>query len=256
MTEEEWLRAADATGLWAFVRDELCFNRNVVKKPTGEEVYNQRLLYLLGVAVCRRLESLFPDSCCQRMIQVAEAYAEGAATLDELADAHEAIEIVMGDEVAASAAVDAVFWLLCTDDYKAIRGVDCATDAVGYLHAIAAGVLPAGATQNEGKAVWKHPTFLAGKEAEGRAVCDLIRDIIGNPFRPVSLEPSWLTWNDGTVVKLAQGIYEDRAFDRLPILADALEEAGCDNTDILAHCRQPTEYVRGCWVVDTILGKT
>jgi hypothetical protein len=71
----------------------------------------------------------------------------------------------------------------------------------------------------------------------------------------VAVGPSWLAWNDGTVVKLAQGIYDDRAFDRLPVLADALEEAGCDDADILDHCRRPGEHVRGCWVVDLLLGK-
>src|SRR5439155_24569283 len=61
--------------------------------------------------------------------------------------------------------------------------------------------------------------------------------------------------NDGTVVKLAQGIYDDRAFARLPILADALEEAGCMDTEILDHCRRAREHVRGCWVLDLLLGK-
>jgi hypothetical protein len=79
-----------------------------------------------------------------------------------------------------------------------------------------------------------------------------IREIFGNPFRPVTLDPAWLT---PTVLALANGIYADRAFDRMPILADALEEAGCENDDILLHCRQPGEHVRGCWVVDLVLGK-
>jgi hypothetical protein len=83
----------------------------------------------------------------------------------------------------------------------------------------------------------------------------LLREVFGNPFRPVAVDPYWLAWNDGTVVRLAQVVYEERAFDRLPILADALEEAGCDNTDILSHCRQPGEHVRGCWALDLLLGK-
>jgi hypothetical protein len=83
----------------------------------------------------------------------------------------------------------------------------------------------------------------------------LCRCIFKNPFRPASLDPGWLAWNDGTVVKLARSIYEERAFDRLPILADALEEAGCTDADMLAHCRGPGPHVRGCWVVDTLLGK-
>jgi hypothetical protein len=80
----------------------------------------------------------------------------------------------------------------------------------------------------------------------------VVRDIFGNPFRPVTLNPAWRTSN---VSALAQSIYDDRAFDRLPILADALEDAGCDNADILNHCRQPGEHVRGCWVVDLVLEK-
>jgi hypothetical protein len=83
----------------------------------------------------------------------------------------------------------------------------------------------------------------------------LLRDIFGNLFRPVAINAAWLAWNDGTVVKMAQSIYDERAFDRLPILADALEEAGCHDPEILGHCRQPGEHVRGCWIVDLILGK-
>ena len=85
--------------------------------------------------------------------------------------------------------------------------------------------------------------------------CALLRDIVGNPFRPVTLDPAWLRWNDGCVPKIAQSIYEERRFGELPILADALEDAGCDNADILAHCRGPEPHVRGCWAVDAILGK-
>jgi hypothetical protein len=80
----------------------------------------------------------------------------------------------------------------------------------------------------------------------------IFRDIFGNPFRPVTINPAWRTSN---VTALAQSIYADRAFNRMPILADALEDAGCDNADILNHCRQPGEHVRGCWVVDLLLGK-
>jgi hypothetical protein len=80
----------------------------------------------------------------------------------------------------------------------------------------------------------------------------LVRDIFGNPFRPVTVDSAWLS---PTVVSLATRIYDDRAFDRLPILADALEDAGCTNADILNHCRQPGEHVRGCWAVDLVLGK-
>jgi hypothetical protein len=89
-----------------------------------------------------------------------------------------------------------------------------------------------------------------------QAASDLLREIFGNPFRPGTLEPAWLTWHDGTVPKLAQSIYERTDSVSLPILADALEEAGCSEATILEHCRQPQEHVKGCWVLDRILGKT
>ena len=91
---------------------------------------------------------------------------------------------------------------------------------------------------------------------EMQAQASLIRDLFGPvPFRPTRFDPRWLTWHDGTIRKLAQAIYDDPAFDHVSILADALEEAGCDDPDILGHCRQPGEHVRGCWVVDLLLGK-
>jgi hypothetical protein len=93
----------------------------------------------------------------------------------------------------------------------------------------------------------------AARAAMLRRLTHILRDIFGNPFRPVSLDPSWIS---STVTSLAQAIYDDHAFDRMPILADALEDAGCTNQDILAHCRGGGEHVRGCWVVDLLLGKT
>jgi hypothetical protein len=82
---------------------------------------------------------------------------------------------------------------------------------------------------------------------------DLTRCVFGNPFRPVTFFPSWLT---PTAVGLARGIYDARAFDRLPILADALQDAGCEDQQLLAHCRGGGPHVRGCWVVDGVLGKS
>ena len=80
-----------------------------------------------------------------------------------------------------------------------------------------------------------------------------LRDIVGNPFRPVVAEPAWLT---EAAVGIARGVYDERAFERLPILADALQEAGCEDADVLSHCREPGTHVRGCWVVDLVLGKS
>jgi hypothetical protein len=79
-----------------------------------------------------------------------------------------------------------------------------------------------------------------------------LRDIFGNPFRPVAFSPDWRT---DTAVSLARAMYESREFGAMPILADALQDAGCDNDDILSHCRGAGPHVRGCWVVDLVLGK-
>jgi hypothetical protein len=89
-------------------------------------------------------------------------------------------------------------------------------------------------------------------QVELHAHACLVRCIFGNPFRPVVFAPSW---RSETAVALAAGIYEERAFDRLPILADALEEAGCDHPDVLNHLRGPGPHARGCGVVDGVLGK-
>lgn len=86
----------------------------------------------------------------------------------------------------------------------------------------------------------------------GQTTSAFLRDIFGNPFRPTTLDQSWLT---STVTALAHAIYQERAFDRLPILADALEDAGCTNQEILAHCRGPGPHARGCWAVDLLLKK-
>jgi hypothetical protein len=82
--------------------------------------------------------------------------------------------------------------------------------------------------------------------------CELLRDIFGNPFRQVAFDPRWRTSDS---VGVARGIYEDRAFERMPILADALMDAGCDDEQVLVHCRGAGPHVRGCWAVDLVLGK-
>jgi hypothetical protein len=91
--------------------------------------------------------------------------------------------------------------------------------------------------------------------AEIRAQADLMREIVGNPFRPATLAPTLLAWNDGAVPKLARVIYDEKSFEHLPLVADALEEAGCTDAELLAHCRQEGGHIRGCWAVDSLLGK-
>jgi hypothetical protein len=100
------------------------------------------------------------------------------------------------------------------------------------------------------------------REDELAAKCHLLRCIFGNPFRPVTVRPAWLAWNEAVVVRLARAAYGRRELPsgrlddgRLAVLADALEEAGCTDDAALAHLRGPGVHVRGCWVVDLLLGK-
>jgi hypothetical protein len=93
-------------------------------------------------------------------------------------------------------------------------------------------------------------------------LCDLLREIFDNPFRPVTISPTYRSWNDATVVRLAQATYDNRILPagtldnaRLAVLADALEEAGCSDEHILTHLRSGGEHYRGCFVVDALLGK-
>ena len=102
---------------------------------------------------------------------------------------------------------------------------------------------------------WRAADFVTSETVHllQRLQCEWLRCLFSNPFRPVAFDPAWRT---ETAVGIARGIYEERAFERMPILADALQDAGCDHPDILAHCREPGVHDRGCWVVDLLLGKS
>ncbi len=99
-------------------------------------------------------------------------------------------------------------------------------------------------------------TWRAAHNAEWQAQLDLLREILGNPFHPVTLPRSCLSWNNCCVLQLATAIYDEQAFDRLPILADALEEAGCTSEHLLTHCRRPGGHVKGCWELDLALARS
>ena len=97
------------------------------------------------------------------------------------------------------------------------------------------------------------PFFFWDTVTEEERICiEITREIFGNPFRPVDLDPRWLT---STVVDLASTIYDERVFKRMPILGDALMDAGCDREEILHHCLGDEPHARGCWVVDLLLSK-
>ena len=94
--------------------------------------------------------------------------------------------------------------------------------------------------------------FFGTPSEESDLICNILRDIFGNPFRPVTVEPSWLT---STVVSRAQQMYDTRDFSAMPTLADALHDAGCSDAQVLDHCRGPGPHTRGYWCVDIALGK-
>jgi hypothetical protein len=97
------------------------------------------------------------------------------------------------------------------------------------------------------------PGGLVNGTAEQAGQAKLLRDIFGNPFRTVAFDPAWRT---DTAAVLARQMYEGRDFGAMPILADALQDAGCDSEEVLSHCRDPKQvHARGCWVVDLVLGK-
>ena len=258
--EETYLNSDDASEVWVIVRGWTNFNRWLVDLAESSMGYNQRLLYLLAVAVLRRLTHLVTDGDWLQVIDVTEAYAEGEISPDQFYEACEAAYGLPSSKLRAipGAAMDAVQFL--EDDSKVIEGIEHVYDAAGYLAAIEAGELAADANLEVARSVWKSPGFLAGRAKEEKAICAVIHDIFGNPFRPVSFDLAWRTPN---VVALADAIYQERELPsglldrtRLAILADALMDAGCDSADILAHCRSEGTHVRGCWVVDLILGKS
>jgi hypothetical protein len=100
---------------------------------------------------------------------------------------------------------------------------------------------------------WWRFGIVLGKPQYPAGWCPLVRDIVGNPFWPVTFDPTWRT---DTAVSLASQMYGSRDFGAMPILADALQDAGCTNEDILSHCRGPGPHVRGCWVVGLVIGKS
>ncbi len=198
----------------------------------------RRKLRLLACACCRLFWPFLRERA-QRTVVIAEQYADGLADLPMLARAYRSAARIYG-----AGRFEAFGPGLPTPDHLA-----------GYV-----------ADPNAGDAV-STTVHLAcalsnrclGSEADQirrvERIGNLLDEVLGNPFRPIQISSGWLAWQGGTIAKLAQSIYDDRDYDHLPVLADALEEAGCDNAAILDHCRGPAEHVRGCWVLDLILSK-
>ncbi len=223
MTEHEWLECTHPERMLSFLLDKA----------------SDRKLRLFACGSCRSVWHWFIDERSIQAVEAAERHADNTMSDGEL-------------DVAAVAAYDAYM------EAKVAEGYDPESDVhpeyAGHIPFVAHSTTQAADFASE----WVLSLGIRWDDDRGdfcKARCDLLRCIFSNPFRPITIHLAWLNWNDGTVVKLAKAIYDERAFDRMPILADALEKAGCMDTDILNHCRQPGEHVRGCWVLDLLLGK-
>lgn len=202
---------------------------------------SERAMRLFGCACCHTVWQQIPDEKCRESVRVAEQFADRLVSEQELRRVHEEAKAVAKSLQGCSAWDAASAAAEASDQRQPFQP----SISIGEWYAMTPfwGVVAAQTTRS-------YPS------SEDKLLlltqCNLLRDIIGNPFRPVAIERSWLT---SDVRILAEGIYQDRAFDRMPILADALQDAGCDNDDILDHCRQPGEHVRGCWVIDLLTGR-
>jgi hypothetical protein len=252
MTEAEWLACDKPRDLYGFFRVYGFF-----RDQAGER--KQRLLV---AACCRRLWPWLTDPGSRVAVEVVEQLADGRAGREDLIRAREAAwqayEGVRDDELRGRAA-----WAVT----RALEAWD-GSHASGHVLLEVVHVAGEAAYRRAFPAPPKydrdHPASIAGERAEQAALAGLIRCLIGPlPFRPATVDPRWLSWNGGAVVKLAQSAYDQRSLPygeldpaRLAVLADALEDAGCDNQEMLTHLRGPGPHVRGCWAVDLLLGKS
>jgi hypothetical protein len=185
-----------------------------------------RKLRLLGCAVCSLCWERLDDQCRQAL-RVAECFADGLAGEAE--------------REAALAGTDRHLQQL-RRGYPLTRAWHWAR-RLGLLLQPQVGFHPD----------WLRPPLPPHPRGVGESA--LLREVVGDPFRARAPEPAWLAWNGGTVPRLAATISETRGFDQMPVLADALEEAGCTDADVLRHCREAGVHVRGCWVLDQLLGR-
>jgi hypothetical protein len=181
-----------------------------------------RKLRLYACACCRLIPGFMDSASDRDSVTFAEREADGCADADEDFPDGEASDIR---------------WYRRDEWNSAARAVGHYKEALWVTHQLH------DKPEDERAAIYRNGD---------RILSDLLREVLGNPIRPVLMKPDWLT---ATVVAIASQMYESRDFSAMPILADALQDAGCDNTDILDHCRHQGEHVLGCWVVDLVLGK-
>jgi hypothetical protein len=212
MTEEQWLTSEEPQPMLEFLRGQT----------------SDRKLRLFACACCRRFWDRL-EAASREAVEVAERYADGEVGEAVLQAAHDAAYA----RYAEKAGVD---W---DDIWGFVAALECA--------ALAASHSPLDRLFFDGthRAEVYHDTRLP-------AQATLVRDILGNPFRPVALDPEWRT---DTLRILASQMYQSREFSSMPVLADALQDAGCTDRAILDHCRGPGPHCRGCWAVDLLTGR-
>ncbi len=221
MTDQEWLSGDDPQQMLQFLG----------------AIPTDRKLRLFAVACCSRCADILADPRHSRLVTVVELLADNLTTTDARRDARDCLF-----------ASNYALWAATQEDAfaSALRG---SQDIALHVSQGGYDLVGSSASLEE-----KLAAVDTEYQKESIAQVELLRDIFGNPFSPVAFSPSWRTTD---VMLLAQGIYDEKAFDRMPILADALHDAGCDSDDILNHCRDTTAtHVRGCWVVDLVLGKS
>jgi len=244
MTETDWLAAADPEPML----------RGLTPPPS------ERKLRLFALAWCGRIDHLITDARSRAALAFVTSHVEttpnrkkGRPAVEKAAkqahdEAYDRIFRVRGREVslalAASNAADAAHSTMDLDPLSA--AIFAAAFAV---HAACWAEHAAG----DEPSPHMYPEELRGPMKAAQA--ELLREVLGNPFHRVAVDPLWLRWNDGTVGKVAEATYAEAAFDRLGVLADALEDAGCADDAILGHLRSPGPHVRGCWALDLLLGK-
>jgi hypothetical protein len=257
MSEAQWLKATDPSRMY---------------RHLGEQA-SLRKLRLFACACVRRFAHQLPDERSRRALEVGELYADGLADRPEMAEAERGARQALDEACAYANQVREARWAQAgcgpldqPSIYEVTERQEPARPEAEAALAEAAYCLAA--TRWERRALRRAPWLVvtaAGLLAQGdtrvaerqerRRQCDLLREVFGNPFAPTPFDRRRLGGLGRGVRMLAQSIYEERAFDELPVLADALEEAGCNNSEILNHCRQQGEHLRGCWVLDLLLGR-
>jgi hypothetical protein len=184
---------------------------------------SDRKLRLFACACCRRIWDLLPEGACRRAVEASERFADGEINADDLQRS----------------------WL------AARRLVASAVARVSGWDRLTAAEMEARDAARSGAWSAAHSVVADTALEERQAQSELLRDIF-HPFHALAPQSAWLT---PEVTALAQEMYRERTFDRMPVLADALTKAGCQDSAILAHCRGPGPHVRGCWVVDLLTGR-